>query len=89
MKNDFPVVDIRPSEPLQDYFGDGLGNRWNVARLIDATKNEPVFLIPLAGMDLSACIFAPYCCALANCQSPPTGGVTSGLLSSASVPGFR
>lgn len=57
MKNDFPIVDIRPSDPLQDYFGDGLGNRWNVARLIDVTKNEPVFLIPLAGMDLSACIW--------------------------------
>lgn len=48
-----PIVQLRQSEPLQDYFSDGLGNHWSVARLIDAAKDEKEFMLPLAGMDLS------------------------------------
>lgn len=48
-----PVVKLATAEPLQDYFEDGAGNRWSVARLLDDTKNLPVFDVPLAALNLS------------------------------------
>lgn len=49
-----PTVEFRDIDPLQDYYNDGEGGRYSVARLIDAAKDLPVFEVPLAALDLSA-----------------------------------
>lgn len=48
-----PIVPISDPEPLQNYFDDGDGNRWNVARLIDDAKDLKIFDAPLSAIDLS------------------------------------
>lgn len=48
-----PKVKFGRPDPLQDYYADGTGNLYGVARLIDATKHLPVFDCPLAALDLS------------------------------------
>lgn len=48
-----PKVEFRKHEPLQDYFCDGKGGWYSVAKLIDDTKKLPVFDVPLAALDLS------------------------------------
>lgn len=53
MNNNYPVIKFRDIEPLQDFYDDGEGNRWNVARLIDDTKHLKPFDAPLACIDLS------------------------------------
>jgi hypothetical protein len=50
-----PKVPFRSIDPLQDYYQDGEGNCYSVARLIDDTKDLPVFEAPLAALDLSSC----------------------------------
>lgn len=47
-----PKLEFRSVDPLQDYYSDGY-NYYNVAKLIDETKDLPVFDIPLSGLDLS------------------------------------
>lgn len=48
-----PKVEFNRADPLQDYYDDGNGNLYSVARLIDDTKHLPVFECPLAALDLS------------------------------------
>jgi hypothetical protein len=50
--NKHPVIKFRDIDPLQDYYCDGCGNRWSVARLVDAAKDLIPFDLPLAGLDL-------------------------------------
>lgn len=52
-----PQVRLAAAEPLQDYYRDGEGNRYSVARLVDDTKDLPVFDAPLAALDLSGSIW--------------------------------
>lgn len=47
-----PKVAFREAEPLQDYYHDGKGGWYSVAKLIDDTKDLPVFDVPLAALDL-------------------------------------
>ena len=53
-----PKVQFRDSEPLQDYYIDREGNKYSVAKLLDDTKDLPVFEAPLAALDLSDKIWA-------------------------------
>lgn len=53
MGNKPPKIKLPDSEPLQDRYTDGGGNYWNVARLIDDTKDLEPFDCPLAALDLS------------------------------------
>lgn len=53
-----PKVRFRDAEPLQDYYQDCDGARYSVARLLDDTKDLPVFEIPLASIDLSGPIWS-------------------------------
>ncbi|MFA5662395.1 hypothetical protein [Castellaniella sp.] len=39
--------------PLQDYYDDGCGNHYSVAKLLDDAKDLPVFDCPVAALDLS------------------------------------
>lgn len=48
-----PKVQFNRYLPLQDYYNDGKGNLFGVAKLIDDTKHLPVFDCPLAALDLS------------------------------------
>ena len=48
-----PKVEFNRTDPLQDYFADGTGNLYGVARLLDDVKHLPVFDCPLAAIDLS------------------------------------
>lgn len=52
-----PAVTFRDSEPLQDYYFDGSGAYWSVAKLIDDARDLPVFDVPLAALDLSGVIW--------------------------------
>lgn len=52
-----PKVKLRTAEPLQDYYTDCDGNSWSVARLLDDSKDLPVFEVPLAAIDLSSQIW--------------------------------
>jgi len=54
---DFPVVPMASHEPLQDYYQDQFGNYYSVAKLIDDTQHLQPFHMPLAGLDLCACIW--------------------------------
>lgn len=47
-----PMVAFRKNEPMQDYYCDGKGGWYSVAKLIDDTKDLPVFDVPLAALDL-------------------------------------
>lgn len=48
-----PKVGFRAIDPLQDYYQDGEGNQYSVARLVDDAKDLPVFEVPVAALDLS------------------------------------
>lgn len=48
-----PKVKFRAIDPLQDYYQDGDGDRYSVARLLDDAKDLPMFDVPLASLDLS------------------------------------
>lgn len=48
-----PKVKMRSADPLQDYYNDGTGNLWSVAKLLDDSKDLPVFDVPLAALNLS------------------------------------
>ena len=48
-----PCVKLRDPTPLQDYYQDRDGNRYSVARLIDDSKDLPVFDVPVAALDLT------------------------------------
>ncbi|MDH2234152.1 hypothetical protein N5K37_29985 [Delftia tsuruhatensis] len=52
-----PKVKFQENEPLQDYYHDGKGGWYSVARLLDDTKDLPVFDMPLAGIDLDQVIW--------------------------------
>ena len=52
-----PKVPLRDAEPLQDYYRTGGGDHYSVARLLDDSKNLPVFDMPVAGIDLSGHIW--------------------------------
>lgn len=51
-----PKVKFRDIEPLQDYYNDG-ENCYSVAKLLDDAKDQPVFDVPLAALDLSGKIW--------------------------------
>lgn len=51
-----PRLDAPKNEPLQDYYTDREGKRYEVARMLDAAKDLPVFDTPLASLDLSGCL---------------------------------
>jgi hypothetical protein len=53
MTGKYPKVEFRKIEPLQEFFDDGYGNRWSVARLIDDTKHLKPFDAPIACINLS------------------------------------
>ena len=48
-----PVVPIANHKPMLDYFHDGCGNYWGVARLQELAKDLPVFDLPLAALELA------------------------------------
>ena len=52
-----PKLKFRAIDPLQDYYDDGCGNRYSVAKLIDDTKHLKPFDCPLAAINLSANIW--------------------------------
>ncbi|WBM40035.1 hypothetical protein [Alcaligenes faecalis] len=52
-----PKVLFNSACPLQDYYADGEGNEYSVARLLDDAKYLPVFDCPLAALDLSGQIW--------------------------------
>lgn len=52
-----PKVKFCEAEPLQDYYNDGKGGWYSVARLLDDSKDLPVFDMPLAGIDLDQVIW--------------------------------
>lgn len=58
MKNRPPVITFRDNDPLQDYYDDGRGNLFSVARLVDEAKNLDPFDMPIAGIDLDHKIWA-------------------------------
>ena len=45
-------LEFRDIDPLQDYYNDGRGGWYSVARLIDEAKSLEPFDLPLAGIDL-------------------------------------
>lgn len=53
-----PVVPIANHKPMLDYFHDGCGNYWGVARLQELAKDLPVFDLPLAALELNGRIWA-------------------------------
>lgn len=53
-----PRIELNRADPLQDYYNDGKGNRYSVARLVDDTKHLPVFDCPLAALGLSGEIWS-------------------------------
>jgi hypothetical protein len=50
-----PKVTFRKIDPLQDYYVDRDGNYYSVARLLDYSKDLPVFEVPLAALQLNSC----------------------------------
>lgn len=48
-----PPVRLSENEPLQCWFQDRDGSLYSVARLLDDARDEPVFDVPLASLDLS------------------------------------
>lgn len=52
-----PKVKLRDAEPLQDYYDDGDGNLYSVARLLDDSKHLPVFDVPVAAIRLTGRIW--------------------------------
>lgn len=48
-----PRVEFNRHDPLQDYYNDGCGNEYSVAKLADDAKGLPVFDCPLAAISLS------------------------------------
>ena len=55
MKTELPKLSFRDNDPLQDYYHDGRGCWWSVARLADAAKDLVPFDMPIAGIDLDQC----------------------------------
>lgn len=51
-----PIVGFREHEPFQDDYHDG-NDVYAVSRLIDTSKDLPVFDVPLAALDLSDIIW--------------------------------
>lgn len=56
-QNKPPVITFNRAEPMQDYFSDGFGRIYSVARLVDEAKDLEPFDCPLAALDLSCRIF--------------------------------
>lgn len=54
----YPVVPLNVNDPMLDYFTDGNGNYWGVARLQQLAKDLPVFDCPLAVLELNGRIWA-------------------------------
>lgn len=52
-----PKVTFRKVEPLQDSYSDRDGNLYSVARLVDDTKDLPVFDVPVAALSVSDAIW--------------------------------
>lgn len=52
-----PVVPINKHNPMLDYFHDGCGNYWGVARLHALAADLPVFDCPLAVLELNGRIW--------------------------------
>lgn len=48
-----PEVTFADIDPLQDYYNDGCGNEYSVARLVDEAKALKPFDCPIAALDLS------------------------------------
>jgi hypothetical protein len=53
-----PELGFADIEPLQDYYHDGSGNYYSVARLVDEAKDLKPFDAPLAALDLSGEIWS-------------------------------
>lgn len=49
-----PRLEFARIKPLQDYYDDGDGNHYSVAKLLDDTKNLPVFDCPIAAINLQS-----------------------------------
>lgn len=49
-----PKLEFARIAPLQDYYDDGDGNHYNVAKLLDDAKDLPVFDCPLAAINLQS-----------------------------------
>lgn len=52
-----PKLKIDDHAPLQDYFNDGTGAWFSVAKLVESAKDLPIFDCPLASLDLSGKIW--------------------------------
>ena len=53
-----PKIEFNHFHPLQDYYSDGQGNLYSVAKLVDDAKGLPVFDCPLAALNLSGEIWS-------------------------------
>lgn len=52
-----PTLRFRENDPLQDYYVDGNGDYYSVARLADETKSLKPFRVPVAALQLSNVIW--------------------------------
>lgn len=52
MTQKLPKLEFSRFDPFQDYYDDGNGNQYSVARLIDEAKDLTPFDLPIAGIDL-------------------------------------
>ncbi|KAF1706270.1 hypothetical protein [Pseudoxanthomonas sacheonensis] len=52
-----PKLKFRAADPLQDAYIDNEGNYYSVARLVDDSKDLPVFDVPLAALNLTSKIW--------------------------------
>lgn len=57
MAKNIPKIEFRKADPLQDYYSDGQGGEYSVARLVDDSKHLKAFDMPIAGLDLSGVIW--------------------------------
>lgn len=52
-----PLIEFKNADPLQDYYSDGMGGFWSVAKLIDDAKHLPIFDCPIACVDISQAVW--------------------------------
>lgn len=50
----FEPVKLADNDPMQDYFNDGDGNLWSIARLVEMTADLPVIEVPIQALNISS-----------------------------------
>lgn len=57
MVTNIPKIKFRNIDPFQDYYDDGRGNHYSVAKLVDESRYLTPFDMPIAGMQLDQIIW--------------------------------